>query len=1123
MPTRTGAVHAADARRVLTAGLAGAAIVAAAACRAAEEEDARRVLEAAAVKGGLVVHLGCADGRLTAALRAGDAYLVHGLDRDAANVERARESIRARGLYGPVSVARLAGDRLPYIDNLVNLLVVSDGAGISRDEMERVLAPNGVLLAANPRPGIPNLRFVKPRPPEMDEWTHHLHDASNNAVSQDAAVGPPGRLQWVCGPRYSRHHDHMSNSSALVSAGGRVFYVFEESPRASILTPPEWFLYARDAFNGTLLWKRPIERWHPHLWPLKSGPQLLTRRLVASGDRVYATLAMDAALAALDAATGHTVREYPDTRAAEEVLLADGVLFVVVNPEPHEVAYATLQDVRTGRAGVWPDTGPRKVLALEAETGKQLWRHDATILPQTLAVASGRVFYHDGQKIVCLDRRQGKTLWVSAPVLRRTAIRSYFTPTLVVYRDVVLFSGGADGVEEAGGGMSPVFALAADDGRPLWKADQPPCGHFTPKDVLVAGGLVWWGAVAQGAQSGEMTGRDPRTGEIKSQFLPDVKTHWFHHRCYRAKATEKYLLFSRTGVEFIDFEAKHWVPHHWVRGACLYGVMPANGLVYAPPHPCACYLEAKLYGFTVLAPAAKAGPPPREAPPDRLERGPGHGEPAVPPGPAADETADWPTYRGDAARSGAWSGTVPADLNLAWQAGPGGRLTPPVIAQGRLFVASVDAHAVCALDADTGRPLWTFTAGGRVDSPPTVWQGRVLFGCADGAVYCLRASDGRLLWRFRAAPEDRRTVAMEQVESLWPVSGSVLVVGDTLYAVAGRSMFLDGGLRLVRLDPKTGSPLSETVLDDRDPATGANLQSQVKGLNMPPALPDVLSSDGRYVYMRSLPFDLQGRRKTVSYVDLKDRAGDDQHLFSPTGLLDDTQWHRTYWVYGRAFASGAGGYYQAGRVTPAGRLLVFDDARVYGYGRLWRYYRWTTPMEFHLFAASKEPEVVRPGAPAPSKKAAKKGPGLGSLPNTRVAEAWSVGVPIQVNALALAGATLFAAGPPDVVDEEQAVGALADPSTARRLLEQREALEGRRGALLVAVAASDGAKRAAYRLETAPVFDGLAAARGRLYVACADGKVLCLGPGQGQPLEAADLTVIRNPGEAAPKSPRPAK
>ncbi|GAG88400.1 unnamed protein product, partial [marine sediment metagenome] len=109
-----------------------------------------------------------------------------------------------------------------------------------------------------------------------------------------------------------------------------------------------------------------------------------------------------------------------------------------------------------------------------------------------------------------------------------------------------------------------------------------------------------------------------------------------------------------------------------------------------------------------------------------------------------------------------------------------------------------------ALDAKDGKTLWSYTAGGKVDSPPTIHRGRVLFGSADGWTYCLRAADGVLAWRFRAAPIDQRLMAFEQLESVWPVHGSVLVQDGTVYCVAGRSMFLDGGMRLLRLDPETG-------------------------------------------------------------------------------------------------------------------------------------------------------------------------------------------------------------------------------------------------------------------------------------------------------------------------------
>jgi outer membrane protein assembly factor BamB len=764
-------------------------------------------------------------------------------------------------------------------------------------------------------------------------------------------------------------------------------------------------LIARDAFNGTILWKRRIDHWHTHLWPLKSGPGQLPRRLVASGDRVCTTLGLDAPLVALDAATGETVRTYEGTQASEEVILADGLLFALVNDAEQKDDYDGRRRFAKGYGAKFWDEAKRRIVALRAETGEVLWSTERRVLPATLAAGGGRVVFHDGESVVCLDRENGEQVWRSAPVARSEEILGFYLPILVLYDDVVLFSGGETAGKQTGSwyekGEDTLTALSAENGKVLWTAYHPPSGYRSPEDLLVADGLVWTGETTSGRVPGVFTGRDPRTGEVKREFPPDVDTYWFHHRCYRGKATDNYLLMSRTGIEFLDIHQQRWLPNHWVRGACLYGVMPANGLVYAPQHPCACYLEAKLYGFNALAPERKAESGKREAEQTpRLQRGPAYQQ-IVHRQSSIINPADWATYRHDAARSGRTEAPVPADLKRGWETELGGRLSAPVVADGKLFVASVDAHTVHALDAGSGKRLWDFTAGGRVDSPPTIYQGRVLFGSADGWVYCLRASDGALAWRFRAAPLDERLTAFEQVESVWPVHGSVLVEQGVLYCVAGRSMFLDGGLRLFRLDPLTGRVLSETVLDDSDPSSDKDLQAYVSWLNMPTAMPDVLSSDGRFVYMRSQPFELDGTRlplEAMPRAEDPDRGAppatqrpEHAHLFSPTGFLDGSWWHRTYWIYGSRFVSGWCGYFLAGKAAPAGRILVFDDERLYGFGRKPQYYRWTTPIEHQLFAADKLPPAADDSADAgPQQTLVRvgKSPSLNPAGKAITVEAW---------------------------------------------------------------------------------------------------------------------------------------
>ncbi|MHC4439637.1 MAG: outer membrane protein assembly factor BamB family protein, partial [Planctomycetota bacterium] len=939
------------------------------------QDQAEQILTATAIRGGLLVHIGCGDGKLTAALGMNEGFLVHGLDANPDNIKKAREYIRSAGLYGRISAERRAGKNLPYLDNLVNLIVSENLSVVSMDEVLRVLAPGGkAYIKTNGTWEV----ITKSRPEEIDEWTHYLHDTSGNAVAQDSVVGPPRRLQWVGSPRWSRHHDRMASMSACVSAGGRIFYIIDEGSRVSIQLPSKWTLVARDAFNGTILWKRPISSWLTQYWPFKSGPAQLPRRLVAIGDKVYVTLGLDETLLSeLDAATGEILRTYDGTRMTEELICSEGVLFVMVKENPPATRWnefipihRTIKQAKNRVAAEWPwDEADRRIIAIEAETGKLLWQVTRPVAPLTLAADSKQVYFHDGQNIVCLDRLTGDYVWVSLAVPRKSSIPANFGPTLVVYEDVVLFA--------SGNSSRTLTALSAQTGRTLWTSNYDPSGHNCPHDLLVVDGLAWAGATAGSSHSGIFTGWDIHTGQVKKQFPPDVDTYWFHQRCYRARATEQFIMPSRTGIEFVDIGAEHWITNHWVRGGCLYGIMPCNGLVYAPPHNCACYAEAKLSGFCALAPEYKDGVSPKfTSDGDRLEHGPAYDTIANSQSPiyaaGIENPNDWPTYRRDPARSGFTQSIVPANLGYAWQNQLEGRLSSLVVSDGRLFVASVDTHTVYALSEDNGRVLWSYTAGGRVDSPPTIYKGRVLFGSADGWVYCLRAADGALIWRFQAAPQDLRLAAFEQLESVWPVHGSVLVQNDIVYCVAGRSMFLDGGLRILRLDPVTGTKLSEDVLDDRDPLTGDNLQIHVKGLNMPVALPDILSSDGRYLFMRSQRFllDRSGRFDTQlvreqiaphsnNHDEQASRQyGDGVHLFSPFGLLDDTWFHRSYWVYGKSFASGAGGYYRAGRYAPAGRILAFDDSSVYGFGREPQYYKWTTPLEHHLFAADK----IMPGA-----------------------------------------------------------------------------------------------------------------------------------------------------------------
>ena len=55
------------------------------------------------------------------------------------------------------------------------------------------------------------------------------------------------------------------------------------------------------------------------------------------------------------------------------------------------------------------------------------------------------------------------------------------------------------------------------------------------------------------------------------------------------------------------------------------------------------------------------------------------------------------------------------------------------------------------------------------------------------------------------------------------------------------------------------------------------------------------------------------------------------------------------------------------------------------------------------------------------------------------------------------------------------------------------AFKGEMGAQLHILSAKDGAKVAEYELDAVPVFDGISAANGKLFLALRDGTVACYG------------------------------
>ena len=69
---------------------------------------------------------------------------------------------------------------------------------------------------------------------------------------------------------------------------------------------------------------------------------------------------------------------------------------------------------------------------------------------------------------------------------------------------------------------------------------------------------------------------------------------------------------------------------------------------------------------------------------------------------------------------------------------------------GDLVIVGGRDKRVHAIDAATGKPVWTFETRARVDSSPAVAGGRVFAASYDGRLYALDLETGQKQWEFNA-------------------------------------------------------------------------------------------------------------------------------------------------------------------------------------------------------------------------------------------------------------------------------------------------------------------------------------------------------------------------------------
>jgi len=205
---------------------------------------------------------------------------------------------------------------------------------------------------------------------------------------------------------------------------------------------------------------------------------------------------------------------------------------------------------------------------------------------------------------------------------------------------------------------------------------------------------------------------------------------------------------------------------------------------------------------------------------------------------------DWPMFRADAARSGYSPDPLPAKLELLWTFRSRTRPAPawpdssrvtfdlafqPIIIGDTVVFGSSCEDTVVAIDARSGRLLWTFFTSGPVRFAPAGWRDRIFAASDDGWLYAIKIDDGSLLWKHRGGPNDRMCLGNERMISRWPARGGPVVTDDIVYYAAG--IWPSDGIYLHALNARTGRGVwtndSSGQMYMPQPHPGANANSGV--------------------------------------------------------------------------------------------------------------------------------------------------------------------------------------------------------------------------------------------------------------------------------------------------------
>jgi hypothetical protein len=277
----------------------------------------------------------------------------------------------------------------------------------TRDEILRCLRPRGIALVGEES-------WSKPVPQGTDDWSHPYHGPDNNPQSEDELVHGSLRTQFIGYPKFSPMPEQ------TVIAGGRIYkamgHIAHKANQNEMLNT----LVCINAFNGTILWKRPLSK----------GFMLHRNTMIATDHELY--LGDHESCKIIDGTTGEVRDEIKvdslisDGPVWKWMAMRDGILYALVgNPE---VKIETQRAIRRGLGhwpwGMWeghdyndPRTSfgfGRTLIAIDLKSQKTLWhyRDDEFLDARAVCMNDNEIFCYCPEKFIAsIDLKTGSLKW----------------------------------------------------------------------------------------------------------------------------------------------------------------------------------------------------------------------------------------------------------------------------------------------------------------------------------------------------------------------------------------------------------------------------------------------------------------------------------------------------------------------------------------------------------------------------------------------------------------------------------------------------------------------------------------------------------------------------------------